>query len=545
LLLEAHGATFGQRVPILEQARRYWGAASIEERIKVESQGPTLPNPDAWLAGANLFLENVIDNVDATRGSFLNEVIESGRQLQAFYQSAATDERRRIDVPFVMRTLRAYQGTMEAAAKLIEAGLAKQPLPAVSLDQPLPDEIVSTADKTKQKEENQRIFAEFVPQAERPNEGKGPDLEKPPAWLITAKNFFNGELLPLPMNEWDKRPRNVRPGRGLLSNSKYSLLAAPLISCADHKFEFGHTPGISLMPAWDGWMKDRVRVIADAYWDTSVLSLIPRPALWAEKVFPAAKMTSCVSKTKVYDHISAGFDAFIFQLDIRIEITISDDIYRVAELRGEGVVGVQGGQGYSYPPVFRLMWHGGSYGNYKVKPFAGQFDKVFRPIQSNRVTEDMAALRDKIRGQVVTLKKNIRDELMTGEAAQKIRDAEQIRRTLLSLLSLGLPSSSAISNRMVTELKSDIKLLKPEHLLPLNAATSQDELPTMLRYGITANQISDTLNFQLRNLYRVLEAASKADPVDRVSTPVDETLANLVLLQDEAQKVSAKPQSNQ
>jgi hypothetical protein len=110
-------------------------------------------NPDSWLTGSALFTYVMLANPQVT-ASYSADVydpfIEQGRSIQKFFRSLAFDERGKLQRVLIANMLRMYEQKMRDAAVAFESYLKVLPqLPLKSLDQELPEEIVSDEERAR------------------------------------------------------------------------------------------------------------------------------------------------------------------------------------------------------------------------------------------------------------------------------------------------------------------------------------------------------------------------------------------------------------
>jgi hypothetical protein len=289
-------------------------------------------NPDSWLTGSALFTYVMLANPQVA-ASYSADVydpfIEQGRSIQKFFRSLAFDERGKLQRVLIANMLRMYEQKMRDAAVAFESYLKVLPqLPLKSLDQELPEEIVSD-------EERARV-AEANPPFRRDDPHLPVEMNAP----RNAVSYVQDERYFVDVNSPPKnRPRLSDPGRGVFGpvegKAKPALLSEPVHKCPDYTHHLpwptnfgihGNTPEFEYYrPRW---------TIPDngLHWDTSLLPLIPRAALWADRVLEGGKLVACVSNqfTQLYFHY--GF----FRYDVAIEVRVEfEATIRIADKSGK------------------------------------------------------------------------------------------------------------------------------------------------------------------------------------------------------------------
>ncbi|MCW0982781.1 hypothetical protein OK142_18320 [Agrobacterium sp. BT-220-3] len=483
----------------------------------------TVANPQAWLWGANLtaqLLEKYPATFKASSVDSIDSVLVKGKEIQYFYQTLfasriVNQNKYHLDTSFIIEILRQYVSASETYLETLSTQMNRVVSPWVGPDQPLPEEHVSVDDiesgrayrqETSRREIDQRRNAEIV---------------------NTSSN------------------RRAVPGRGAfnqdVSKGFYTAATAMLRACSDMKKtltlpspqdrEIGQasfTPDLNLLNG------NGLKL------DSSVLTLIPRPALWLERLNPGRfTVELCVEN---YSGASAyrtlrGPDkhVYVFNVSLTVDVRfVVIDHQRPVQAQGMKVGSAKlsfrsqlphnqlNPQSGLYPVLTRLfpgfrVWPGLPKYDTSIGPAAGKLDYYFATAEPNsNEAMNLAYVRELVAEEHRKSERTLIEMSKVGDLGKKRSDVLRCFRQLMALRLLnsgGIPEVDAFFNEMSWRLS----LYQP------------DQLDTVLLRGVSLGDALQRLSLQLSRLQGRARTINGV-PLGAVTSPVDSALRELELL---------------
>jgi hypothetical protein len=147
------------------------------------------------------------------------------------------------------------------------------------------------------------------------------------------------------------------------------------------------------------------------HWDTSLLPLTPRAALWADRVLEGGKLVACVSNqfTQLYFHY--GFFRYDVAIEVRVEfeatIRIADKSgkrrFRVATLKARMKPSYPtGDMKGERPATITGLWNGAQPMGVSWGPMQGNLDRLFFVMQDPVAQRDLVELSNLLREEITS-----------------------------------------------------------------------------------------------------------------------------------------------
>ena len=269
--------------------------------------GSTVANPQAWLWGANLtalLLTKYPASFNASSEGSIEQILVKGREIQGFYQtlfSSGLDANKfGLDTSFIVYNLLQYSSAAAEYLEMLFNQIQKVISPWESSDQVLPEEHVTAEDTN-----GERAYLQGTGRRE-----------------VDARR--NAEIVNV------SQDRRALPGRGSFNQDVakgfYTAATGMLRACSDLKTVLSMPSAADAEVGGLSFNPDLILLRGNGLkLDSSVLSLIPRPALWLERLNPQRySVEACVEN---YSGASAGRtrrgpnpNIFFFNVSLTIDI---------------------------------------------------------------------------------------------------------------------------------------------------------------------------------------------------------------------------------
>jgi hypothetical protein len=516
----------------------------------------TMPNPEVWSEGSDLLVHLFLQQpslLRATSSRNIDETLRGGRSIQTFFRelftTPAKDGHYKVDPSVILTLADDYAKSLKMYLSKLQESAAKVQVPWNNPKERLPEEasvVVSEKDWGDGGEDvsSEHIRLNWVPSG--PPNAKGL-IESVPMPLILdsdPKTFIPWEFVPTNLSNQS----NAHAGRGKISQDdakKYFKIAVrKLQACPDMSANFK----LEQVSDWDRGAgdvleKDDIKRLRSPGFDldSSILPLIPREALWLERMDPKYTVNVCVSGLNWYSNQSVtvgNYFYFDYKFRATLRFTLTDPE------QGNIVVGyAKGGviskvrvtqdhyfnhPGKEFPDTFfsvvTMAWVGYKPGPDQMGPIQNNIDKYFVTIPaSSGVAKNLTYVREKVqflRSQIIQTQFNT---LVESNSGPEKSVAEEKLRILQGLQLLGADQPDEIAQILV-RLREQLTLLKPS------------DLPELIRSGVASQQIQDRIDEQVMKLRRFVSERSGRELEAPITTPVDYEVSALQFLKDDAQK---------
>jgi hypothetical protein len=476
-----------------------------------------IPNPQVWMWGAGLLsrmFQTFPQLMLLNFGQDWSNITSAGVQIQRFYREAfatpVTGGKYVVDGQVISKQLDRYKSALLIYVSEIGKSLQTVHYPFSNPGQPLPEEYVSEEDnlRTSPAPDSTGDFPQVVNIGSKRLAGKG-------------RGIFH--------------PHEVA--------KFHPIVVDPLRLCrGEVKPEFEAAKGIQL---WEAPFTEVFNEIKANRWflDATVLPLIPREAIWLERIDPRRfKLSACVSRFfgalreegnvigildsqgKLVPNSADG--AFVYTNKMDLIFNLEDANTREAfELGGARMnlsirvnpkdlelLGTE-----KSVSIIRKAWDGWSR-NSHYGPIRNNIDKYFAPVVTSGVRNDLTAkleaLVESYRDLFTT---NAEKDWLVGDVATARSEALLEYQTLKALRFLNYTNSDEVA-AMFEIMDQKVSLTAP------------DQVSSMSLRGVSAEAFYDHITKQaLAYKRRVAQLGARILDLP-VRTPVDEILAELETL---------------
>jgi hypothetical protein len=468
-----------------------------------------IPNPDAYSRGATLMLEAMVQDPAILKERYMakwKEVLVTGQKIQKFYRTAYNEEtpegHYRVNGQMVTNQLEQYK---DRALKFINYYAATASQVQYPWEHP-----------------NQSLPAEeaYIP---------------PPSQPPVAVNFVRGEAPPnAPVVDFVNvtKTRKASDLRGIFNEKADNIYRAFLGSsvgyCNDKVDEFvGRDTGVYDADILARFQPDFNEIKSRRglkLLDRSVLSLVPREALWLTVIDPGKyKLSACVSRIYAYMDFTSATTALEGHptTDIRLAMDLkfllnagNIQVYVSGASMSMAIVAPSLPVQSSRKNLLASLFEGESYGSVQTGPIRGNMDKYFKPMGMPNSEEVTQLLNQLVESERADARNKVSTFAESGEV-RSLRDQliEQYRK-LMSLRFIttgGVPEADAMLDLLET--KDNVLTAKQIQEAFLTGSTEK-EVKEQLRSKVS--QIEDRITFLGG---RVLDGPPP--------TPVDAVIAEL------------------
>lgn len=474
------------------------------------TQSAQMPNPLTWKYGADLTITLLAKHPSLLRETTpesISEVLLAGKPIQNFYRSYLVSERNEVRTFNTQNVLKLTADYVDKAKEYVEEFKKAK----ATVEMPWtgnPDEILL--------DETEEIRAR-----------------------IQTKGAIQGNSLALHSSS----SSYAEAGRKLIPSSKssrYEISKSVLRACPGMKAKL-HTA-----TDWDRSIGSPASIApavaklngAGFALDTSILSLVPRRAIWYERLAPTVnKIGFCVKDFEGYSghyrDVSPGILAFQYWIKLKLSVYISvgGKGFEIQEIEGgirtEVPIHYKQHSRFFVYDVLDKSWSGFKLNQTMLGPIKGNLDKYFWALppsaEHQRNLEFVGNDVKRIRAEKVAKFEESIKQGNLGKAAEELELSYQVLKGLIML------------NRGTVPELNDL-LLSIGKPLVLN---SPDGFERLLLEGVEPEIVVKNAAIQLFDIRRKC-AAMANKPLPAVSTPVDGSLTELELLSRLARKANVE-----